>query len=211
VSRKEIAMKASAYRACIAASALALAGVCTPAAAQLGNPAGWAPTTMNDPPGKPAPMRTNVQDELFVQLASAGDRFEVQASELALKKSGSDGIKEFAQRMKDAHTDSSAKLASIAESVKVPISKYAAPDDQATLQRLQLLDGESFDAAWLQAQLVAHQKAAQLLIWQAGQGQNGDLQRYASATLVDVWAHMEAVQRLLAEQTTVGRQGLATR
>src|SRR5690606_28964191 len=156
-SRKEIAMKASAYRACIAASALALAGVCTPAAAQLGNPAGWAPTTMNDPPGKPAPMRTNVQYELFVQLASAGDRFEGQASQLAPKKSGRDGIEQYARRMNDAHSASSAKLASNAETVKGPISKYAAPDDQATPQRLQSLDGESFHAAWLQAQLVAHQ------------------------------------------------------
>ncbi|HRO59083.1 MAG TPA: DUF4142 domain-containing protein [Burkholderiaceae bacterium] len=204
-------MNAFAFRACVAASAVALAGICAPAAAQLGNPAGWAPTTMADPPGKPAPNRTNVQDELFVQLASAGDRFEIQASELALQKSGNDGIKDFAQRMKQAHSDTSAKLASIAQAANVPVSKSTPPDDQATLERLKSLDGDGFDSAYLQAQLVAHQKAAQLLIWEAGQGQNGDLQRYAAAALVDVLAHMEAIQRLLAEHTTVGKQGLATR
>ena len=66
-----------------AAAAVVLAALSAgPAAAQIGNPAGMAPTSIDDPPGKPAPSRTNVQDELFVRLVGAAQLAEVQGADV---------------------------------------------------------------------------------------------------------------------------------
>ena len=55
---------------------------------------------------------------------------------------------------------------------------------------LEKLSGHQFDRAYLTAQVVEHQKTAQLLAWEIGQGQNPELQRFASETLPAVLEHL---------------------
>jgi putative membrane protein len=51
--------------------------------AQIGNPAGMAPDTRLEAPGKPAPNQTNYQNRLFAQLAAGGGMAEVEFGNLA--------------------------------------------------------------------------------------------------------------------------------
>jgi putative membrane protein len=75
--------------------------------------------------------------------------------------------------------------------------------------QLESASGAQFDMAYLQAQLVDHQKTVQLLQWEMSAGQDGDLQRYAAATLPVVLQHLEHVQMLISQATGADPQGLA--
>jgi hypothetical protein len=52
-------------------------------------------------------------------------------------------------------------------------------------------NGRAFDLAYMQGQVIDHQKTAILLQWEIGQGQKPELQRFAAETLPTVLAHLE--------------------
>ncbi|HWK65040.1 MAG TPA: DUF4142 domain-containing protein [Rhizobiaceae bacterium] len=181
--------------------------VAFPAVAQLGNPAVWAPDTRLEKPGVPAPNQTNTTDRLFAQLFAAGGMAEVELGRLAAGKARSSTVKEFANRMVQDHTFANEKLSGIAEMSKIPLPTELTADHQRIRDDLEKQD-EGFDLAYMRAQVVEHQKAAQLLVWQIGSGQDGELQRFASATLPTVLDHLELARILTAE---LSGQALAAR
>lgn len=190
-------------------AAVAAACAALPAAAQIGNPAGVAAATQAAP-GKPAPGEVNAQDRLFVQLVGGGGKSEVALAQLALQRGGSDAVKAFARRMVQDHNDANQRLAQIAADSGVPVpADNPDSDARATQARLSQLSGAAFDRAYLEAQLVDHQKTVTLLEWEMGNGQEPRLQRHAAATLPTVLDHLRHVQRLIAETGIAGVQGLA--
>ena len=53
----------------------------------------------------------------------------------------------------------------------------------------------------MQGQLVGHQKAVILLQYEVGQGQNGELQRFAAESLPMVIGHLEMARAVMDELT----------
>lgn len=181
--------------------------VAFPALAQIGNPAGWAPDTRLEAPGVPAPNQTNTQDRLFAQLIAAGGMAEVELGKLAAGKARSSTVKEFANRMVDDHTSANEKLTRIAGKSKIPLPTELDSDHRKIREDLEKRN-EGFDLAYMRAQVVDHQKAAQLLEWEIGFGQDAELQRFASETLPLVLHHLELARILAAE---LSGQALAKR
>ena len=64
---------------------------------------------------------------------------------------------------------------------------------------LESVSADAFDLAYMQGQVVDHQKAVVLLIWEIGQGQDAPLQQWAAATLPVVLGHLEMAKALAAE------------
>ncbi|MDQ7777243.1 DUF4142 domain-containing protein [Paracoccus aminovorans] len=188
----------------IAAFLLGAALTAAPALAQIGNPAGMAPDTRLDEPGKPAPHQTNTQDRLFAQLAAAGGLAEVQLGEMARDKAEAESVRDFAAMMVEDHGAANARLAELAEAVRIPLPQEPAPDQQALRERLEAAERTAFDLAYVRAQVVEHQKTAQLLAWEVGQGQDGEIQRFAAEQLPVVLGHLEQAQRLNAELSGAG-------
>lgn len=191
-------------RAALLAAALAL-----PVHAQIGNPAGNDPASAERPPGAPSPDALNVQDRLFIMLASAGNLGEIAAGRLAADRSGSARVQNFGRRMVQDHGQNRDKLAGLARSQGVPTSDAPQPDQQAVQEWLTSLSGGSFDAAYLQSQLIDHQKTAQLLQWEISSGQNAELKQVAMETLPVVLDHLRMAQLLFADLTGTEPQGLA--
>lgn len=181
--------------------------VAFPAFAQMGNPAGWAPDTRLEAPGVPAPNQTNTQDRLFAQLIAAGGMAEVELGKLAAGKARGSTVKEFANRMVDDHTSANEKLSRIADKSKIPLPTELDGDHRKIREDLEKRD-DGFDLAYMRAQVVDHQKAAQLLEWEIGFGQDAELQRFASETLPVVLQHLELARILTAE---LSNQALAKR
>jgi len=175
--------------------------VCTPAWAQIGNPAGLAPDTRMLEPGVPAPHQTNNQDRLFAQLAAAGGLAEVELAKLAGTKASEASVKDFAQLMVSDHSDANAKLKELADAAKIPLPEALDADHKAIKTKLEAADGKKFDVAYIRAQIIDHQKTAQLLIWEIGSGQDAEMQRYASATLPKVMNHLRMAQNIAAALT----------
>jgi putative membrane protein len=178
-----------------------------PALAQIGNPAGWAPDTLLEAPGVPAPNQTNTQDRLFARLVAAGGLAEVELGKLAAGKARSSTVKEFASRMIDDHTSANEKLMRIAEKSKIPLPTELDKDHQAIRDDLEKRDS-GFDLAYMRAQVVDHQKTAQLMEWEVALGEDAELQRFAAETLPTVLQHLEIARILAAE---LSGQALAER
>jgi putative membrane protein len=183
----------------IALLAAVLAVLTSHVAAQLGNPAGWAPDTQTEKPGAPLPNQSNYQDRLFAQLATAGGLAEVDLGRLAADKTTHAGIKRFAQRMVDDHRKINQALKLIVDKSKMPLPAKLDAERRKIRDDLTQLTGADFDRAYLAAQVVEHQKAAQLLAWEIGQGEDAELQRFASETLPTVLDHLRIARDLMAE------------
>jgi len=197
-----------ARRLIIAAAMLVAAGT-APVLAQIGNPAGMDPATAASAPAPSAPQGANTQDELFVLLLGMGSRAEVEAGRMAEAQANRPAVRDFARRMVEDHSKGNEQLTALADRNRLALPKDVAPEHKAMRRQLESLSGAAFDLAYLQGQLVEHQKTAQLLEWEIGMGQNPQLVRFASATLPVVLEHLETLQRLWSDTTGAAPAGLA--
>ena len=140
-------------RLSLIASTFALV-ISSPALAQIGNPAGMAPSTPLSAPGKPAPHYPNTQDRLFVHLAATGGMAEVEAGKLAAGKAQNPAVIGFAKMMVDEHSKTNDRLKALAGKADIPLPPGLDPDHKATLARLEKLSGAEFDLAYMQGQLI---------------------------------------------------------
>lgn len=168
-----------------------------PSFAQQGNPAGATPLSMA-PASAPAP---NPQDRLFVLLAGQGGLAEVELAKLAESKGQSPAVKRFARRMLEDHSQANSKLATAARESGLEPPAKPSQEHEGMRSQLASLDGAAFDHAYVRGQVVEHQKTAQLLQWEMGNGQQAPLQRFAAGALPTVLDHLGHVNQLLAELT----------
>jgi putative membrane protein len=189
------------------ASVSILSALALPAAAQIGNPAGVDPATPQSAPGVPAPHTTNTQDKLFTQLLGAGGMAEVEFGKIADGKAQNSSVKQFAQRMVQDHSKANEQLEKLAKQASIPLSGELGPDEKAMKDELDRTSAHSFDLAYMQGQLVSHQKAIILLQYEIGQGQDGELQRFAAESLPVVIGHLEMAQAVMAELTGTEPRG----
>ncbi|UXN59043.1 DUF4142 domain-containing protein [Phyllobacterium zundukense] len=175
--------------------------ITTPAVAQTGNPAGFAPDTRIQEPGVPAAHQTNNQDRLFAQLAAAGGLAEVDFGKLAATKAADASVREFAQAMVHDHSDANAKLKALADAAKIPLPDTLDADHKALRQKLDAAEGQAFDVAYIRSQIIVHQKTAQLLAWEIGSGEDAQLQQYSAATLPIVLSHLRLAQNIASALT----------
>jgi putative membrane protein len=179
------------------------------ALAQIGNPAGMSPSTPLSAPGKPAPHYPNTQDRLFVHLAATGGMAEVEAGKLAAGKAQSPAVARFAKMMVDEHSKTNERLKALAGKADIPLPPGLDPDHKAMLASLEKLTGAEFDIAYMQEQVIDHQKTVQILQWEMSLGQDAQLQRLAADALPAVLHHLERAQAIMAELTGAPPQGLA--
>jgi putative membrane protein len=169
-----------------------------PASAQMPN-AGFLAAGTRVEDGKPAPDQTNNTDVLFARLLAAGGMAEVAFGELAANKAAADGVKAFGEMMVTDHSRANEQLAALAEAASIPLPAGLDPDHARMQEVLEAAEREAFDLAYVDGQIVDHQKTVQLLQWEIGNGQHAELQRFAAAVLPTVIRHLEAAKALRAE------------
>jgi len=176
-------------------STFALAGSVLLASVSLAqegaNPAGMSPDTPGKEMAKPAPEGSNTQDKLFVRQAALGGRAEVELGKLAQKKATDKSVREFADRMVEVHSKSNEQLLKLGRGLNPDLPKGLDPEHQAIRNELNGAAGQTFDLAYISAQVQSHQRAANLLQWHISTGQNETLRKYSIETLPEVMAHLE--------------------
>jgi putative membrane protein len=173
------------------ASIVALLAV--PAAGQEGNPAFMTPET--------GPKQPNTTDRVFVHAAAIGGMAEVEFGRLAGQKAQNGAVKEFARRMVDDHSKANDRLIGLAKEDGIAVPKEVDEEHKEMRQRLTTANGAEFDLAYLQGQVIEHQKTVQLLEYEIGSGQDTDLKSFAAEILPIVLQHLRAAQALQAEMT----------
>lgn len=97
------------------------------------------------------------QDDDFVEEASAKGVAEVEAGKLAQEKGNATDVKSFAEMMVQDHTAANAKLKSIADAKNLNVSDSAELMDKAKAAILELRSAKSFDQAYANNQVKAHE------------------------------------------------------
>ena len=154
------------------------------------------------PPPPPPPPPVDLNNLLlapgFLAHASSGDQFEIQSSQLALQASQNQAVRNFADLMISDHTRLSQAMGAAAQSAGVPAPAPALlPEQQAALDQLRAAGtGPSFDMAYKNAQITAHQGALSLFQNYAANGDVPALKAAASQALPTIQMHLNQAQLL---------------
>lgn len=151
-------------------------------------------------PGKPRNAETMMHapggvDASFVDSAGRAGMLEVQASQLALERSPSTDVKNFARQMVADHTKAGNELQKIAarKGIRVPAAAEVNPE----LQTLTNKQGREFDVAYVAAAgPAAHQQAVRLFQQEADSGRDPELKAFARSTLPVLQRHLTMAHKL---------------
>lgn len=147
-----------------------------------------------------APKRgLSKQDDRFIKDASAGNQFEIQSSQVALKNGSSSFVREFAKEMITDHSAAYNELKVIATKKGQTAPKALPAPKQAIVDKLSGLHGAAFDSAYQKAQKDAHVETAAKMKGEIEGGHDSDIKNYAIKTLPTVDMHA----KMLATKTTM--------
>jgi putative membrane protein len=154
-------------------------------------------------------MMPNSMDRKFMMEAAMGGKAEVAMARLALERSSSDSVKQYAQQMIDDHTKAGDELAQVASTKGVSLPTEPDAKHKAMLAKMQGLSGAAFDAEYIKmAGVKDHEKMEKLFMSESSKGKDADTKGFAAKTLPTVQAHL----RMAREMTTgmmSGKKGTA--
>ena len=139
----------------------------------------------------------------FVDKAAAGGIAEIETSRLALEKSASADVKEFANMMITDHSKANDELATIAKKHDIEVPDTTTLVKQAKEKILDMRD-ESFDAAYANNQVKAHEETIELFKKEANTVTDDqvkgatELKGFAQKMLPGLEKHLEAAKKLQA-------------
>jgi putative membrane protein len=139
----------------------------------------------------------------FVDSAAAGGIAEVETSRLALEKSSSADIKAFANMMITDHSQANDELAALAKKNDIEVPDSTTLVKQAKEKILDLRD-ESFDAAYANNQVKAHEDTIELFKKEANTVTDDrikgatDLKGFAQKMLPALEKHLDMAKKLQA-------------
>jgi putative membrane protein len=152
------------------------------------------PGTMANSSGSMGNGKGSTQDKMFAKKALAGGMTEIQAAQLALTKSNSDDVKQFAQKMIDDHTKMADQMKPLAMEVGVQPPTMLMPKDQSMINKLQNLNGADFDKAYIKDMVKDHQEDDKEFMKEASSGQNQDIKMAAQQGDTIIKQHLDMIQ-----------------
>ncbi|MBD8479776.1 DUF4142 domain-containing protein [Pseudomonas coleopterorum] len=134
----------------------------------------------------------------FVEDASAKGVAEVEAGKLALEKGTAADVKTFADMMVKDHTAANQKLKALADKKKIDVSDDAELLDKAKAMILELRSAKSFDQAYANNQVKAHEATIEIFEDEIKNGEDAELKAFATETLPKLKAHLVEAKKLAA-------------
>ena len=134
----------------------------------------------------------------FAEEASAKGIAEIETGKLALEKGSSAEVKKFAQAMIDDHTRANEELKALAKKKNLEVSDDAELMNKAKAMILQVRDGENFDKAYANNQVVAHEETIKLF-QQAAASDDAEVSAWAKKTLPKLEHHLEMAKKLQSQ------------
>lgn len=137
-----------------------------------------------------------IETEKFIEEASAKGLAEIETARMALKKSDSTGVKQFAQKMIDEHTAANKELATIARNKNLETADDVELMNKAKALILRQRDGESFDVAYANNQVSAHEQTVELFK-KASRSKDREIKSYAEKMLPKLEGHLRMARDLV--------------
>lgn len=137
-----------------------------------------------------------IDAEDFIEEASAMGLAEIETAQKALQESENAEVRAFAERMIKDHGAANEKLAGIASDKGVELSDDAKLMDRARALLLEVREGESFDAAYANNQVSAHERTIELFE-RATRSEDAEVASFAKETLPKLKEHLEEARKLV--------------
>lgn len=134
----------------------------------------------------------------FFEEASAKGIAEIETGKLALEKGTTADVKEFAQTMVEDHTAANQKLSALASSKKLEVSSDAELINQAKAMVLKLRGEASFDKAYMNNQVMAHEQTIELF-QKAANSDDAEVAAFAKETLPKLEHHLKMAEQINAQ------------
>lgn len=154
------------------------------------------------PPPPPPPPPIDLNNPLlapgFLAQAGSANQFEIQSSQLALQASANPAVRNYANLLISDHTAMGQTVAAAASSTGLtPPAPLLLPAQQTALDQLRAAGtGPSFDMAFRQAQIDAHQQAIGLMQNYATSGDVPALRTVAAQAIPTMQMHLQQAQML---------------
>ncbi|HEV8389165.1 MAG TPA: DUF4142 domain-containing protein [Dongiaceae bacterium] len=149
---------------------------------------------------QPAPQtvaRMAPSDAMFAQQALSSSAVEIELARIAYVRAQSPEVRAFARQMLIDHRDMAIKLDNFGLERGYLVAWRIEPDRAGTIERMRSLDSASFDRAYMDEMVAAHEKAAAAMETQAASGR--ETASIASEVLPTVRHHLEMARALDAK------------
>ena len=144
-------------------------------------------------------------DKMFVRKALQGGMAEVQLGQLAQQKSSNDEVKQFGQKMVDDHTKLGDDLKPIAEQMNVKVPDAPSKKDQATMAKLQALNGDAFDKAYIKDMVKDHETDQKEFKQEASSTSNPDLKQAATHGEEVITEHLQMIRQIAQKNNVASK------
>jgi putative membrane protein len=174
-------------------------GMGQPSQTGLNNPQSTSTNNMNTTAngiGAVPAGATSPEDRVFLKEALEGGMAEVQLGQLALQKSNNADVKQFAQRMVDDHTKMGDQLKPIAQQIGVKIPDGPSKKDKAIIAKLQALNGDDFDKAYMKDMVKDHKADLSAFHSEADMGSNLAVKGAASQGIPIIGGHLQMAEQV---------------
>lgn len=158
------------------------------------------PTQAADEKAKATSGALAKKDEAFVKKAAIGGMAEVELGKLAQQKATKPEVKAFGQMMVTDHSKANEDLKSVAAKKGVALPADLDAKHKATAEKLSKLEGEKFDAAYVDEMLSDHKKDVAEFEAAAKSAEDPDLKAFIERTLPTLRKHLDHVKGLTAKK-----------
>jgi putative membrane protein len=138
-------------------------------------------------------------DTDFVKKAAKGNLAEVELGRLALQKSSSPEVKQFASRMIKDHTKANQQLSALAASKGVEVPKSVSLSSDVSLAHLKMSSGKSFDDAYIKLMVDDHKEDVSAFQKEAGNSQDPDVKKFAAKILPTLQEHLTKIEQIQSD------------
>jgi len=134
----------------------------------------------------------------FVSNASQSDMYEIQAGQIAQKRSKNADIKAFGKMMVTDHTKTSKEIGPLAKAAGQTPATSLDNRRQGFLDNLNKASDADFDKTYIDQQVAGHEEALSLLQGYAKDGSDAGLKAAAAKTVPMVEAHLDKAKSIQA-------------
>ena len=134
----------------------------------------------------------------YVPNAAMGDMYEIQAADIALQRSQNAQVKELATMIKTDHTAASNAMKAMLPQAAPELTPPTALDQrrQGLIDNLRSASATSFDMAWIDQQIAAHNEA--LTLHRGFSDQESPLAAHARSVVPKIEAHLRQAEAIKA-------------
>jgi putative membrane protein len=145
-----------------------------------------------------------VNDQTFLQKASACGLAEVNLGRLAIQHATNQDVRKFGQNLVRDHAKANQELIGLANKKGWTLASTMDDKHRAAADKLARMQGADFDRAFMKQMVDDHKEAVKLFGGEAKTGRDTDLKAWASKTLPAFKEHLRMAQDMTGKKAGKG-------